>query len=226
MYTPGNMRKKRLALILTVIFCCIAMALVETVIEPPYAVKSALKAGMFLIVPAAVMKSLGIGIFGGTFSLDIKKFLKLLALGLGVYAVIFLSFALTRGIFDYPGLIASLSKDQQVEKRSFLPVALYISFGNSFVEEFLFRHTAFIRLREFAGKRAAYIFSSLMFSVYHVAMIGQSFPLPMMAAALLGLAVGGFIFDFADDRSGNIYGSWFIHMFADFALMMVWRIYI
>ena len=131
-------------------------------------------------------------------------------------------YLLTKNLFDYSELVASLSKDQNVTAGSFIPVALYISLCNSFLEEFLFRQVAFLRLKELSSPKTAYIFSSLMFAIYHVAMIGQSFPPLLLIASLAGLGVGGLIFDWVDEKGGNIYGSWFIHSFADFALMTVW----
>ncbi len=220
------MNKKKFAVIISVVICCAAMAAVETLVEPAYAVKSALKAAVFILIPLIFMRSAKIKIFAGGISLGLKNFLKLLALGCGIYLIVMSGYALTRNLFDYSKLVESLSKDQNVDGGSFIWVALYISLGNSFVEEFLFRQVAFLGLCELSSKKTAYIFSSLMFALYHVAMIGQSFPLPLLLAALAGLAVGGFVFDFVDEKSGNFFGSWFIHMFADLALMTIWYIHI
>ena len=218
--------KKALLFILTVIICCIAMAVIEVKIEPAYFVKSLLKVVFFLFVPLIVIKSQKERVFTDSFLLNKRNVLRLSGLGIVIYVVIMLAFMLTKGIFDYTTLVDSLSADQNVSHRSFIWVALYISFGNSLLEEFLFRFVAFIKLREYTGKKAAYIFSSCMFAVYHVAMIGGSFPLPLLLLALAGLAVGGAIFDYADDKSGNIYNSWIVHMFADFAIMTIWYIHI
>ena len=133
---------------------------------------------------------------------------------------------MTKGIFNYSYLVDSLSKDQNVSPKSFIWVALYISFCNSLLEEFLFRFVAFIKLSEYTAKKTAYIFSSLMFAIYHIAMLGSSFPFPLLMLTLMGLAVGGAIFDYVDDKSRNIYNSWIIHMFADFAIMTIWYIHI
>ncbi len=216
------MNKKKYALIATVVFCCVIMAAVDIVIEPAYAVKSALKAAVFLAMPLAVMRLLDIKVFGESFKLRPKSLLKLLALGAAIYFVVMSGYLLTKNLFDYSELVASLSKDQNVTAGSFIPVALYISLCNSFLEEFLFRQVAFLRLKELSSPKTAYIFSSLMFAIYHVAMIGQSFPPLLLIASLAGLGVGGLIFDWVDEKGGNIYGSWFIHSFADFALMTVW----
>ena len=213
-------------LISAVIISCMVMALIETVIEPAYFVKSALKVLFFLVLPIVLLKVKKEKVLTDSFALNLKSILKLSLLGIAIYAVIMVAFFLTKGLFDYSVLVNSLSSDQNVTPSSFLSVALYISFGNSLLEEFLFRHIAFLKLSEHTSKKTAYIFSSLTFALYHIFMIGGSFPLPLLLLAMLGLAVGGAIFNFVDDKSRNIYNSWFIHMFADFAIMTIWYIHI
>ena len=221
----GNKKEKYGVIFITVI-CCIIMALIETVVEPPYFVKSASKAAVFLALPFLSMKLLRIKVFDRSFALNKKTLLKLLLLGLCIYSVIIGAWFLTKNTFDYAALVDSLSADQKVDGGSFIWVALYISFGNSFLEEFLFRFLAFLKLSEFTTKRTAYLFSSAMFAVYHIAMIGASFPPLLLTVALIGLFIGGVVFDFVDEKSKNIYHSWIIHMFADFAIMTIWYIHI
>ncbi len=218
-----KLKNKKLGIIILVVVSCIAMAIVETVIEPTYVVKSALKVVFFLILPIVFMKIVDEKIFD-SFALDKKSILKLLGLGAGIYALIMGAYFLTRGVFDYTALVDSLSADQHVTADSFIWIAMYISFGNSLLEEFLFRLIAFIVLSRHAPKPVAYVFSSVLFAVYHIAMIGKSFPLPLLALALVGLAAGGCIFNYVDDKNKNIYNSWIIHMFADFAIMTIWYI--
>ena len=56
-----------------------------------------------------------------------------------------------------------------------------------------------------------------MFAVYHIAMMIGWFALPVVLLALLGLFLGGVIFSYFNERYDNIYLSWLIHMFANFA---------
>ena len=218
--------KKSLWLIIMVIICCIAMAVIEVLIEPAYYVKSLLKIIFFLFVPLVFLKLQKQKVFADSFGLNKKSVLKLSALGLIIYTIIMLAYLLTKGLFSYSALVNSLSSDQNVAQNSFIWVALYISFCNSLLEEFLFRFVAFIKLSEYTTKNIAYIFSSCLFALYHVAMIGTSFPFPLLILALVGLAIGGAIFNYVDDKSKNIYNSWIIHMFADFAIMTIWYIHI
>lgn len=217
---------KRTIILSLAVASCIVMAMVETIIEPPYLVKSVIKAITFLFLPTAILKSLQIYPTAASFSLRKKNAVALLFLGVIIYLLIMGAYALTRNVFDYPSVVMSLSEDQQVDSQSFVWVALYISCCNSFLEEFMFRFILFMHLSAYASRRTAYLFSSIMFALYHVAMIGPSFPVQLLVLALFGLAAGGLIFDFIDEKTSAIYPSWIVHMFADFALMTIWYIHI
>ena len=219
-------QKKAYGIMAFAVICCVVMAFIETVIEPAYFVKSAAKAVIFLALPLVIAGAAGIRLWDGPLGMDRKSIASLLALGLVIYGVILGGYALTRNIFDYTSLVRALSADQKVDGGSFVWVALYISFCNSFLEEFFFRLVAFLELSKHTAKGTAYAFSSVLFAVYHMAMIGTSFPPLLLALCLIGLAVGGLIFDYVDDRKGTIYNSWVIHMFADFAIMTIWYLHI
>lgn len=219
-------QKKAYGIMAFAVICCVVMAFIETVIEPAYFVKSAAKAVIFLALPLVIARAAGIRLWDGPLGLDRKSIASLLALGLVIYGVILGGYSLTRNVFDYTSLVRALSADQKVDAGSFVWVALYISFCNSFLEEFFFRLAAFLELSKHTAKRTAYTFSSVLFAVYHVAMIGTSFPPLLLALCLIGLAVGGLIFDYVDDRKGTLYNSWVIHMFADFAIMTIWYLHI
>ena len=186
---------KAIGIVVLSVVCCAVMALVETVVEPAYFVKSAIKAAVFLIIPLIFMKISGIKAFGGLSLPNKKAVFGLLLLGAGVYAAVMGAYLLTKARVDY-----------------------------SFLEEFLFRNFAFIKLSEHMSKKLADAFSSIAFAVYHIAMIGAAFPPPLALLCVLGLALGGLLFDYVDDRSKSIYRSWVIHMFADIAIMTIWYI--
>ena len=139
------------------------------------------------------------------------------AAGLAVYAVILSAFFLLRNMFDFSALTANLTAETGVNRQNFLWVALYISFVNSLLEEFFFRGYAFLTLKKQAGRRTAYCFSAAAFALYHAAMMFGWFDASVLALALAGLFAGGLIFNRFDERSGSIYLSWLVHMFANFA---------
>lgn len=218
--------KEIVSIISLVIICCIIMSFIEVVIEPIYFVKSLIKIFIFLFLPFVCFKILNIKFFDKSFSLNKKSITKLLLLGLLIYTVIMSAYFLTKNIFDYSSLVNSLSADQKVSADQFIWVALYISFCNSFLEEILFRYVSFIKLSKYVKKIFVYIFSSITFAIYHISMIASSFNPILLILSLIGLAIGGFIFDYVDDKDQNIYNSWIIHMFADFAIMTIWYIHL
>jgi membrane protease YdiL (CAAX protease family) len=104
---------------------------------------------------------------------------------------------------------------------NFLYVSLYISLCNSFLEEFFFRGFGFMTLKKHTSQKIAYIFSSAVFAVYHIGMLFEMFNIGVLLLLMFGLIVGGCIFNFLNERNDNIYPSWFVHMFANFAINTV-----
>ncbi|NLU23857.1 MAG: CPBP family intramembrane metalloprotease [Clostridiales bacterium] len=211
------MKHQKAAIVFLVLFSCLIMGLVDAVIRPGYFIKSAVKIPLFLLLTAVY------GYFDRGCDLRHlftrrKGSLKAALLtGGGIYAVVLLAFLLLRNFFDFSAVTASLSQDVGVTAGNFLFVALYISFVNSFLEEFFFRGFAFLTLRQVASRRFAYFFSSLAFALYHIAMMIGWFDWPVVALAVAGLTVGGLLFNRFDEKSGSLYPSWIIHMFANFA---------
>ena len=211
------MKKNKYIIISVVAVVCILMAVVDAVIRPGYLLKSVIKIALFLAVPliysiydkSCNLKSL--------FKPDKKGILLALGLGVGVYAVVLGAFLIFRNVFDFSALTSSLTAETGVNKSNFIFVAIYISFANSLLEEFFFRGFSFLTLKKVSSRTLAYIFSALAFAVYHIAMMIGWFAWPVVLLAMVGLFVGGIIFNFVNEKFGNIYISWLIHMFANFA---------
>lgn len=209
--------KNKSIIMLLVVGICIIMAVVDAVIRPGYFLKSVIKIALFLLIPVIYSfwdKSCNLK---NLFKPEKKGILLALGLGVGVYAVVLGAFFLFRGVFDFSALTSNLTAETGVNKSNFLFVALYISFANSLLEEFFFRGFSFLTLKNFASRKWAYIFSAAAFSVYHVAMMIAWFSPIVVILALAGLFAGGLIFNFINEKSGNIYLSWLVHMFANFA---------
>ena len=211
------MKKNKYIIISVVAVVCILMAVVDAVIRPGYLLKSVIKIALFLAVPliySVYDKSCNLKTL---FKPDKKGILMALGLGVGVYAVVLGAFLVFRNVFDFSALTSSLTAETGVNKSNFIFVALYISFANSLLEEFFFRGFSFLTLKKVSNRTLAYIFSALAFAVYHIAMMIGWFAWPVVLLAMVGLFVGGIIFNFVNEKFGNIYISWLIHMFANFA---------
>ena len=210
-------RRKALFIIAAVLLGCGCMALVDGVIRPGYLTKSLIKLVLFLGLPLLCAHY--------DREIDLRRLFRVsrngvaaaLGVGIAVYAMVLLAYVLARNVFDFSALTANLTAQTGVKRDNFLLVALYISFVNSLLEEFFFRGFAFLTLKPKAGRGFAYGFSALAFALYHLAMMQGWFSIWVALLALVGLALGGVIFNRFDDRFDSIYLSWLIHMFANFA---------
>lgn len=213
-----GVKKQGVIIIGIAIACCVIMGVVDAVIQPQYWIKSACKALLFLIMPAvfAICNR----------NVDIKSLFKpnkrgmklAFCLCVPLYVLILGAYLLLKNVFDFSQVTGALTGNIGVDKNNFVFVAIYISFVNSLLEEFFFRGFSFLTLKKYASKKLAYIFSALVFALYHIAMMTGWFGIWVFALALLGLFAGGLIFNYLDEKSDNIYTSWFVHMFANFAI--------
>lgn len=211
-------KKDTLAIIIIVMLCCAIMAIVDGVIQPHYAVKSAVKVMLFLILPiayACISKRINLK---NIFKVNKKGLKFAFALCIPVYVVILGAYILLKDVFDFSAVTKSLTGNIGVNKNNFIFVALYISFINSLLEEFFFRGFAFLALKNTASKKWAYVFSAAAFALYHIAIMTGWFSVWVFIITIAGLFAGGLIFNFLNSRSDNIYTSWFVHMFANFAI--------
>ena len=200
--------------------CCLLMCFIDGVIIPPYFIKSVFKLILFLAVPIGyfIVNKSERGTLRKLFSPNKKGFLISLGLGIAVFAVIISAYFAFRGIYDFSGITAQLTGDIGVNKDNFIFVALYISFINSLLEEFFFRGFAFLCLKDKIPKWSAYALSSALFAFYHAGMTSGWFNPLLYILMMLGLFIGGCIFNFLNEKCENIYPSWLVHMFANFGI--------
>ncbi len=212
-----NKRKMFLLCALVIVFC-IVMAFIDGVFKANYFVKSAIKLVLFLGAPLVYA--------GFDKEIELKPLFKLNKSGVKsaallavlIYAVILGGYLLLKDIFDFSGITKSLTSNIGVKRENFVFVSLYISFVNSLLEEFFFRGFTFISLQKNANNKFAYIFSAGVFALYHIAMMIGWFSIGIFAIVLAGLFAGGIIFNYLNSKSRTIYPSWFVHMFANFAI--------
>lgn len=211
-------KKKAVMIVCVVILFCAVMAVVDGVIQANYFVKSAIKLVLFLAVPATCTmfdKNLN---FKALFVPEKHGLALALGLGAAVYVVILGGYLLLKDVFDFSSITRSLTGNIGVNSENFVFVSLYISFVNSLLEEFFFRGFAFLTLERVTSVRFAYLFSAAIFALYHVAMMIGWFSFGVFAIVLAGLFAGGLIFNFLNAKSGTVYPSWLVHMFANFAI--------
>lgn len=214
---------KRLYAIASLIVFSLAVTFIDAFVHPPYFSKIPIKILFFLALPM---------FYFVLFRSERKELLKLFAfrrrglatsvgIGVGIFAVILGGFFLTRGFIDYSNVTSSLTSGMGITADNFIIVAIYISVMNSFLEEFFFRGFGFITINRLTSVKFAYLFSPILFAVYHVGMMVGMFHPFVLVLLLIGLIVGGMIFNYLNHRFECLYPSWFAHMFANLAINTV-----
>jgi len=201
----------------------LAITFVDAFIHPNYFVKIPIKILFFLALPMLffVKNKEAFKDFMKMFVLKKDGILKALLLGVGVYTVIVGGYFLTRNVIDFSNVTSSLTEGMGITAGNFIYVSLYISIMNSFLEEFFFRGFGFITLKKYTTRKVAYVFSSTLFAMYHIGMLVGMFHFWALLLLLLGLIAGGCIFNYLNELNDNVYPSWFVHMFANFAINTV-----
>lgn len=218
-----KINRKSAYILFTVAFSAFLMSFIDGFLHPPYFYKSLFKIVLFAGIPALyfLTHQEELHQLKKLFVPRKKDFIVSLSLGAGVYCIIMLGYFLFHNHIDLSVIQESLTAGMGVTKNNFLYVALYISFVNSLLEEFFFRGFAFIILKQKTSRLFAYIFSALLFSIYHVGMTSGWFHWGIYLLAMLGLFIGGCIFNFLNEKCENIYPSWLVHMCANFAINTV-----
>lgn len=214
------MKKDKLFICLSVMLCCLIMAATDSIWKPPYAVKSAVKVLLFLLVPLvfSIVRKLSPA---ALFRPEKKAVLLGAALGIAAFAVILGGYFLLRSFIDFSFIPGSLMENGGINADNFLFVALYIAFCNSLLEEFFFRGFAFLTLKRVAASRFAAVFSAGAFAFYHAGMLDGWFSPILYILTLAALFLCGLFFNYLNARSSRIWTSWLTHMGANLAINTV-----
>ena len=217
MYKSNLDKRRQLYIKFLVIAGCLIMAWVDAVLSPNYAIKSAVKF-VFLLLPlgySLIDRQIS---FRNLFAFNKKTSLFSLFLGIGVYVLILGAYFIVGNYFDFSKVTMALENNIGVNKNNFVFVALYISFINSLLEEFFFRGFAFLALKKISHRKVACFFSASVFSLYHIAIMKSWFTPPLFILLILSLFISGIFFNWLNEKNDNIFASWMVHMFANFAI--------
>ncbi|MCU9613777.1 CPBP family intramembrane metalloprotease [Caldibacillus lycopersici] len=219
------MRGKHIGqIVLLTILSCIALFIIEQIIEVGYVIKTAAKLVMFLIIPLAYITFVlrqPILAFLNVKSIDIKNLRLGFIFGVLAMGIVISAFVLFHNFINTDTIIDDLQTRLKITPEIFLFIAIYITLGNSLLEEFYFRGFIFFNLYKTDHKLLAYLFSSLLFSVYHVAIFAVWFNIWLILLAMLGLFLVGLVFSWLNTKSNNFLNSWLLHILADLGVMLI-----
>ncbi len=196
------------------------MGYVDAVWQPGYAVKSGIKIVLFGILPFFILLKFTYSNFIEMFQLKWASVWRSALLGVAVYLIIVGGYFLLREIIDLSNITSSLNDSVGVNASNFIFVALYISIVNSFLEEFFFRGFGYTVLKS-RGRIFAYTICSIIFALYHVAMMVGWYDWWVFSLAIFALFGAGIIFHVLNERSGTIYTSWIVHMCSNLGINTV-----
>lgn len=213
-----NKNASKTQIIMIIFIACLLMAFVDTIWQPGYIIKSSIKIGLFLLLPLIYAKIKSDVSYKYLFKFDWKHFTVSIGMGLAVFAFILAAYKFLGPYFDFTSVTDSMEKESGITAENFLYIAIYISIVNALLEEFFFRGFAYLELKKWTSRGSALTISAGAFALYHVAIMMSWFTAPLFILLLTGLFVGGIIFNLLNEHSNNIYSSWMVHMFANFAI--------
>lgn len=203
---------------------CIILYYVEQEIGVNYAVKTLTKVLLFTLIPYVYIKFIKKSNLRE--ALNFKKIEKVhfnlgFLFGIASFLIIIITYFIIGQYINFNSIAVELGSKSKITGTNFIYVGTYITFGNSFLEEFFFRGFIFLSLYELRYTKLAYVYSSVLFGIYHIAIFKTWFNLGLIALALLGLVVVAFIFNWMDTKSKNFINSWIVHILADSAIILI-----
>ncbi len=189
-----------------------------------YALKTGIKLLVFLLIPAIyfiLKRDKNIYILPST-KLNEKRSLFIgLFSGLMFFTVLIVTYYILQPFIDFKPIISELEARLKITPFNFILIGIYITLGNSFIEEFFFRGFVFLGIYNAGKPIAAYFYSSLLFAFYHIMIFRSWFNTPLFILAVFGLFVVGLLFNWMDVKSNNFINSWIAQIFAGGAIILI-----
>ncbi len=198
------------------------MNIVDGVIAPPYFIKSLVKALLFLGAAAFYFYKNRDEIpkLKALFIPKRKALFAAIGLGLAAYAAISGGYLLLKDYINFSGIAENLIKNG-ITPENFIFISIYISFCNSFLEEFFYRAFGFVILKNHIGAKPAAALSAGLFAFYHIGMTLGWVEFYLFALGFAGLFLGGLFFNYLCEKTRSVYPSWLLHMFINFGINTV-----
>jgi membrane protease YdiL (CAAX protease family) len=217
------MRNKKITyIIITVILSLTLLYVFDQILMVNYIVKTSLKLILLLLFPLLYSYKYNDPWIKKTFEKPLLSYPKnSLWLSGIVFVSIILAFILLQGQLDLVTIISELENKYKIHARNFIFYGLYITFINSFIEEFFFRGFIFLNLKNLGLRKWGYLISSVAFALYHIAIFKNWFSPMVFMLALVGLIFGGMIFNFLDEKPNSFFNSWLVHISADLAIILI-----
>jgi uncharacterized protein len=217
-----GMTKNQKIVVVSSLIIVVLLYLIEQVLDFNYGIKTVAKLIAMVSLPLIYIKYVKKEGIKEALNLRRLSFSQVsLGFGLGSIAliVVILSYIIFHNMID-PSAILDDLKSKNITVKTFIWIGIYITFFNSFLEEFFFRGYVFLNLEK-ETKKFAYLYSSLLFALYHIGIFLNWFNIYLILLSLLGLVIIGLVFDYLDTKSNNFLNSYIVHVLADVAVILI-----
>jgi len=143
-----------------------------------------------------------------------------LLFGLIVFVTVFIGFAIVRPWLD-ESMIVDAMANVGITSNNYIFVVMYYVIVNVALEELFFRGFIFLAIYRMGYKYYAHIFSSLLFAIYHVAIMRYGVEPALLVLSTVGLIGVGFLFNEITRRCNNVVGSYAVHVCASLAISII-----
>lgn len=222
------MKSKKLMYIFFIgLLTTILLYISDQVLTLNYMTKAGIKIILFSVFPIIYFIKTGENVLKDSL-LNIRKNkvnkqrMKLsLFLGISVFFVIIGAYVFLQKYIDNNQLIIEFEEKYKINRHNIIYYSLYITFINSLLEEFFFRGFLFLNMKRLGYRKIAYVFSSLIFAIYHIANFQNWFLIGVFILAISGLFIGGCLFNYLDEEQDTFLNSWFVHICADLGIILI-----
>lgn len=200
----------------------VILIVLERVLEMNSFVKQGYKIVFLVVIPLLIVYLIQKTSFTEEYNFKNVKWGDLkfpLYVGLFIFFLAIVGYFILKPIVPAETLVGGL-QSLGITKENIIPSVLYISFINSFIEEFFFRGFLFYEFKGISLK-AGYLVSSFLFSLYHVLVMFTIFNWIMGILAMIGLMVVGMTLVYVNRSNKSIINSWIVHIFADLGVCII-----
>ncbi len=201
------------------IFSCFLLFVSENIFHPTYIIQMIQKIVLFVILPIFILKY-----FSKKFSkfwvISKSSFLYWIWFWILWAFAIWITYYFLQDSIEWESIKESITS-RWVNGVTFIFIFAYIMFWNSLIEEFFFRWIVFDSLLKYF-KSFAYIFSSLLFSLYHFAIFGTWFQWYILLLAFVWLFLWGLFFSWLYKKTNGIWWAYIFHIIVDLVILVIW----
>jgi len=187
-----------------------------------YIYTSAVKIILFVLCPILYFMFSKEGKLKDLFFLkgNIKSIKYSLLLGVVAFVTIFIAFAVIPPWLD-ESMIINAMLNVGITRDNYIFAVMYYLIINVALEELFFRGFIFLTLYRMNYKYYAHLYSSLLFAIYHVAIMKYGVTPGLLLISTIGLVCVGLIFNEITRRCNNVFGSYALHISASLAISLI-----